>query len=84
MVQLWKGIAMPTTLHGDTTPQNKLESIHECLGSVFSSNPPSLRTFNEWRKLGYYPYVKVGKRVFLNPEKVKAALEKKFTIKAID
>ena len=66
------------------TMRSKLVGTTQCLEDVFGSNPPSLRTFNEWRKLGYYPYVKVGKRVFLNPEKVKAALERKFTIKAID
>lgn len=75
---------MSKTQNGSTKPQDKLESITQCLDSVFGANPPSLRTFNEWRKLGYYPYVKVGKRVFLNSEKVKAALEKKFTIQPTD
>lgn len=44
--------------------------------------PPSLRAFNGWKQKGYFPSVKIGKRVFINPEKVRQALEARFTINA--
>lgn len=63
-----------------------LYGIKPTLEIVFpdDSTRPSLRTFNEWRARGYYPSVKIGKRVFLSPEAVRRALEKRFTIEAID
>jgi hypothetical protein len=63
-----------------------LVGIKPCLNAVFSDEDtrPSDRTFNEWRAKGYYPYVKIGKRVFLDPVAVRKALDKRFTIQAIE
>jgi len=48
------------------------------------SSRPGIRTFNEWRAKGFYPYHKIGKRVFLDPVAVRKALDKRFIIPAID
>lgn len=63
-----------------------LYGIQATLEIVFpeKSGRPSIRSFNEWRAKGYYPHVKVGKRVFLCPIVVRKALESRFTIQAID
>lgn len=45
---------------------------------------PSLRAFNEWKNRGYFPQLRVGRRVFLDPVQVRKSLEKRFTIHAID
>lgn len=59
-----------------------LVGISTCLSLVFpdEATRPSLRTFNEWRARGYYPYLKIGKRVFLDADAVRKSLSKKFTI----
>ena len=41
---------------------------------------PSIRSFNEWKNRGYFPSVKIGKRVFVDPVQVRLALEARFTI----
>lgn len=41
---------------------------------------PSLRWLREQQRLRTIPYIKVGRRVFFNPAKVRQALEKKFTV----
>ena len=41
---------------------------------------PSIRSFNEWKKKGYFPSVKIGKRVFVDPAQVRLALDARFTI----
>jgi len=43
---------------------------------------PSIRSFNEWKNKGYFPSVKIGKRVFVDPVQVRLALESRFTINA--
>jgi hypothetical protein len=59
--------------------------LEECRKSVFGtgSEAPSKRTFLEWKARGYYPFIKVGKRVFANPEDVRRALERRFKVNAI-
>ena len=63
-----------------------LYGIEPCWKIVFSDDAtrPGIRTFNEWRARGYYPHVKIGKRVFLDPVAVRKALDKRFTIQAIE
>lgn len=73
----------------DTANKNKeptLVGIKTCLETVFpdEATRPGLRTFNEWKSRGYFPSVKIGKRVFLDPVAVRKALDKRFTIQAID
>lgn len=69
-----------------TSNEPTLVGIKTCLAIVFpdEATRPSLRAFNDWKNLGYFPQLKVGKRVFLDPVQVRIALEKRFTINAID
>jgi hypothetical protein len=66
------------------TTEPTLVGIKTCLGIVFPDEEtrPSLRSFNSWKNMGYFPQVKIGKRVFLDPVVVRRALEKRFTINA--
>ena len=43
---------------------------------------PSIRAFNSWKKAGYFPSVKIGRRVFIDPVMVRKALDARFTINA--
>jgi hypothetical protein len=43
---------------------------------------PSIRAFNDWKNKGFFPSVKIGKRVFIDPAQVRLALESRFTINA--
>ena len=43
-------------------------------------NRPSLRTFKKWMSLGYFPRIKIGGSVFLDPQQVTQALRERFTI----
>ena len=43
---------------------------------------PSIRAFNNWKKRGYFPSIKIGKRVFVDPVMVRKALDANFTIHA--
>lgn len=63
-----------------------LVGVDTCLQIVFpdSATRPGKRTFLEWKARKYFPSVKIGKRVFLDPVAVRKALEKRFTIEAID
>jgi hypothetical protein len=45
---------------------------------------PSKRTFAEWKARKYYPSVKIGKRVFVDPYEVSRALDMRFKINAIE
>jgi len=69
-----------------TSQEPTLIGIEPCLKNVFpdEATRPGIRTFNEWRARGYYPHVKIGKRVFLDPVAVRKALDKRFTIQAIE
>jgi hypothetical protein len=69
-----------------TTPEPTLVGIKTCLTTVFpdEATRPGIRTFNEWKNRGYFPSVKIGKRVFLDPVIVRRALDKRFTIQAIE
>lgn len=63
-----------------------LVGIKTCLETVFPdpTTRPGFRTFNEWKNRGYFPSVKIGKRVFLDPVIVRKALDNRFTIEATD
>ena len=43
---------------------------------------PSMRAFHDWKAKGYFPSVKIGQRVFVDPAQVRLALESRFTINA--
>ena len=63
-----------------------LVGIQACLEAVFpdEGSRPSFRTFVEWKNNGYFPQVKIGARVFLDPEQVRASLIEKFTVSKND
>ena len=73
------------------TQQNRrneptLVGMTTCLEMIFrdKATRPSIRTFHSWKSKGYLPFLKVGKRIFLDPVQVRKALDKRFTIEAID
>jgi hypothetical protein len=70
----------------ETRSEPTLVGIKTTLCEVFpdEATRPSLRSFNEWKARKYFPSVKIGKRVFLDPAQVRRALEKRFTIHAIE
>lgn len=76
------------TTQSTTTDQDKpaLVGAKTCLSIVFpdEATSPSLRTFLEWKSLGYFPQLKIGRRIFLDPVQVRKALEERFTLQATD
>jgi hypothetical protein len=74
--------------HSATTTKTEptLVGIQTCLETVFPDpeTRPGKRTFLEWKSRKYFPSLKIGKRVFLDPVQVRKALDKRFTIQAID
>ena len=60
-----------------TSQEPTLIGIEPCLKNVFpdEATRPGIRTFNEWRARGYYPHVKIGKRVFIDASAARKALE---------
>jgi hypothetical protein len=75
-------------MQATTTTQQEptLVGIQPALEAVFpdAATRPSLRAWNEWRAKGYYPYIKIGKRVFIDAAAARRALAKRFTIQAFD
>lgn len=71
-------------INNTTDQEPTLVGIQSALELVFKdeSTRPSRRAWDEWRAKGYYPYVKIGKRVFINPVKAREAILKRFTIEA--
>jgi hypothetical protein len=69
----------------NTTPQEPTYvGIQPALETAFpdAATRPSLRAWNEWRAKGYYPYIKIGKRVFIDAVAARKAIAKRFTIEA--
>ncbi|NWK54311.1 hypothetical protein HW115_01715 [Verrucomicrobiaceae bacterium N1E253] len=72
----------------NTITQQKKKSpllrMRPCYEALFPDpeERPSFRTFCEWKKRRYFPQIKIGGNVLLNPEEVRAAIEKRFTIPA--
>ena len=71
-----------TTAERNNEPQ--LVGMETGLELVFPDpdTRPSIRAFSEWKKRGYFPSLKIGKRVFVDPVQVRLALESRFTINA--
>ena len=71
------------TAQAEQNKEPRLLGIDSARKAVFEGEqPPSLRAWNDWRAKGYYPYIKVGKRVWINPDDARKALEARFTINA--
>jgi hypothetical protein len=76
-------LAMSDQLHQPTSHQtSSLLGVDATIAAIFPdpASRPAKRTFLEWKSRKYFPTVKVGKRVFFDPVKVRASLEKRFTI----
>ena len=63
-----------------------LVGLEEGRVAIFGNGPEasSKRLFAEWKAKGFFPYLKCGKRVFLDVEQVKAALNRRFKINAVE
>jgi hypothetical protein len=60
-----------------------LISLEECRLRVFSKGcAPAHRTFADWKAKGWFPYLKIGGRIFCDPRAVRAALDERFTVPA--
>lgn len=67
----------------DSIQSNKLVDAPRCISEIFHSEAgPGLRTWASWKAKGYLPFVRIGRRIFYDPEQCRIALEKRFTIKA--
>jgi len=66
------------------TQHSQLVGTEKCREIVFpdKSSAPGRRTFMEWQARGYFPIVKIGRRVFVDPEECRRALERRFKINA--
>jgi hypothetical protein len=69
-----------------TTHSPRLLGIEACRIDVFPdpASAPASRTFKKWMAARYFPVHKIGRRVFLDPEEVRRALDRRFKINAID
>jgi hypothetical protein len=78
-------VAMSTQATADIRQEPSLLGVQTALEIVFpdASSRPSLRTWNEWRAKGFYPYIKIGKRVFIDPVAAIKAIEKRFTVESL-
>jgi len=67
-----------------TQHQPALVGIEKCRETVFPDpeSGPGKRTFAEWIARGYFPVHRIGRRVFLDPHEVRAALDRRFKINA--
>lgn len=66
----------------DRRDDSQLVGMEACLKILFPdpASRPSFRLFNDWKAKGYLPYFKIGRRVFMDPEQVRKALDKKFMV----
>jgi len=68
-----------------TPAHRQLLTAEECIKAVFGeASPPGLRTFREWQAQGFFPFVRVGRRTFFDPEDVRAALDRRFKVNAVE
>ena len=70
-------------MNASPTTEKQLVGMKTCLELVFpdEKSRPCFRLFTGWKAKGFIPYHKVGKRVFMDPVQVRAALDKQFEIK---
>ncbi len=66
--------------------EKQLVDARTCISILFPNpkSAPSLRSFREWQARKWIPFRKVGKRVFFCPEEVRRAIDKRFTVHAIE
>jgi hypothetical protein len=68
------------------TSSSRLLGIEETRIAIFGTGKEAIskRQFAEWKSRGFFPYHKIGKRVFCEVEEVKRALSRRFKINAVD
>jgi hypothetical protein len=66
-----------------SSTREQLVDARTCIEELFKgANKPSFRTFQAWKARGWVPCVKIGHRVYFDVAQVRAAFDKRFTIKA--
>ena len=75
---------VPTDVGVENT--SGLVGLRPCRDAIFvhPASRPSFRTFCSWRAKNYFEVIVIGRRVFACPDTVRKALEKRFTVPAID
>jgi hypothetical protein len=64
----------------------QLVGAEDCIKIVFpcETSRPGLRTFREWQAKGFFAFHKIGRRTFFDPEEVRAALDRRFKVNAVE
>lgn len=64
----------------------QLVGAEDCIKINFpcETSRPALRTFRKWQANGWVPVHKIGHLTFFDPEEVRAALERRFKINAVE
>lgn len=79
-------IAMKTLPNngGTPSPAPSLVGAAELLLELFPANEsrPSVRWLRRMQSRGLVPYKKIGRRVFFDPEEVRRALDRQFSVNA--
>ena len=62
--------------------ERQLVGMKTCLKLVFpdEATRPSFRLFNDWKTRGYLPFYKIGRRIFMDPEQVRLAIDRQFKV----
>lgn len=72
---------------------NETQSLGSCLVGVETcrkiifpdeASAPAPRTFKKWMYSRFFPVHRIGRRVFVDPSEVRAALSRRFRINADD
>lgn len=82
-INIMQNNVITTSIH---QPSKKLVDAKTCISIIFpiQESAPSIRTWWKWKSNRWIPYVKLGKCVFFDPTEVRKAIDKRFTIKAIE
>jgi hypothetical protein len=85
MVAAMTAITPPLTESISHETASSLLGVDATIAAIFPdpASRPARRTFLEWKARKYFASVKIGKRVFFDPAKVRASLEKRFTIQEV-
>jgi hypothetical protein len=63
----------------------KLLNRTECIEALFSTQAgPCPRTWEAWKARRIIPFIRVGRKCYYDPERVREALARKFTVTALD
>jgi len=65
-----------------TEDANGLVGVERCRELVFPDpdSRPCRRIWDEWRAKGLLPFRKIGRRVFMDPEEVRRAIDHQFKV----